>query len=477
MPKLPTLSTPYSKDLQHLADEAAFSGGQGSRNLDDAVEVSEALVAAIPGPPGQIVATSSDPRLHPVLMAAALALSSACLPNVRGLYANRWYAATLFYGLIAPPGANKGLMGRALRAARVLDRRLRDESEAALEALRAQGAAPEGTDPVGLILPADASAAGLVQALAQAGHPVFVVETEIDATVGGKSDDWRQTSPFLRRAGEHEPINVLRKGYAIYVDRPEVAVLLAGTPDQLVRLIPSDQDGLYSRFLWLYGVPVEEWISPRPGPGSGDVDRVLEAAGAELDRLHAALSAREQPLEFQLEPRHWNLFDALYSSIKTKVRNAGYGAYVDSIVHRSGVSAFRLAMLLSVLDRLDEVVAHNPDTLTASDAHVELGLAIALVSLDHGLRLHGLLPSHRMTGGDTNADVHDFFLELPDGEFSRATGIEVGKALGMGMRTADKHLSTLAKSGRLQKVRHGEYHKTSAGPQGSARTKHFRRGI
>ncbi len=459
MPKLPTSDTPLGEVVQRLADKAAFSGGQESRELDDAVDVPEVVVDAIPGSAGQIVATSSDPRLHPVLMAAALALASGCLPNVRGLYANRWYSATLFYGLIAPPGANKGLMGRALRAARVLDRRLRDESEAALKALRAQGASPDGSEPVGLILPADASAAGLVQALSQAGRPVVIVETEIDATVGGKSDDWRQTSPFLRRAGEHEPINVLRKGYATYVDRPEVAVLLAGTPDQLVRLIPSDQDGLYSRFLWLYGIPVEEWISPRPGPGSGDVDRVLEAAGAELDRLHAALSARERPLEFQLEPRHWDLFDALYSGVKAKVRDAGYGAYVDSIVHRSGVSAFRLAMLLGVLSRLDEVVAHAPDTLTASDADVELGLALALVALDHGLRLHGLLPSHRMTGGDTNADVHGLFLDLPDGEFSRAVAIEIGAALGMATRTADKHLSTLLKSGRLKKAGHGKYRK------------------
>lgn len=458
MSALPTSPTPLGRAVRALTRGAVFSGGRDGRSLREAVEIPEAAVEALPGPVARIVATAGDPRLVRFLVAAAIAVASACLPNVFGWYADRRYAPTLFCGLVAPAGSNKGLAARPLRAVRKLDRRLREASQASLEALRAQGKAPEGAEPVGLGLPADASAAGITQALALERRPFVVHETEIDAMVGGQSQDWRQTSPFLRRAGEHEPINVIRKGYAYYVDRPEVALLIAGTNDQLRRLIPSAEDGLYSRVLWTYGVPVDDWISPRPRPGSRDLERDLDAAGADLDRLHAALSSRERPLEVRLEERHWDLIDAVYADVKEKAREAGYGATVDSIVHRSGVAAFRVAMLTAVLSRIDEVVERAPDALTAADADVELGLALALVALDHGLRLHGLLPSHRAPATPSNADVHQLLEDLPE-EFTRATAIEVGDAIGIAKRTVDLHLSNLTAEGLLLKARHGRYRK------------------
>src|SRR5690606_6778005 len=148
-------------------------------SLREAVEIPQAAVEALPGPVARIVATAGDPRRVRFPAAAAPAAASACLPHLFGWYADRRSAPPPPCALVAPAGWNQGPAARPLRAVRMLDRRLREASQASLEALRAQGKAPEGAEPVGLGLPADASAAGITQALALERRPFVVHETEI----------------------------------------------------------------------------------------------------------------------------------------------------------------------------------------------------------------------------------------------------------------------------------------------------------
>ena len=458
MPKINTSATPLGGALQDIFDRSVFSNGADDRSLDASIEASDAVVKAIPGPAGQIVSTYADRRHISILIASTFAAFSACLPNVRGLYRDVWYSATIFYAIIAPAGSNKGLIRRALAAIRPLDRRLQEEAAAKLHALKQEGKPVEGIEPIGLILPGDISEAGAVQALAYADRPLVMVESEMDSVSGSKSQDWRVSGSILRKAGEHEPVNKVRQGYAFFTERPELATMFAGTRDQLGRLIPNAEDGLLSRFLFSSGVSVPEWISPRPRQGASNIDKEIQSAGEKIDRLHAALSASDKLLLFSPETRHWDLIDIIYSDIKQRVRHVGYGASVDSLVHRNGVNAFRLAMICTVMSRLEEVISEMPDVLVPTDADIELGLALALIALDNGLRLHGLLPGTSNRAETTSADMHDFLDVLPH-EFSRAAAIDIGRSLGSQDRTTDGRLRTMLADGLLEKVRHGFYRK------------------
>lgn len=58
------------------------------------------------------------------------------------------------------------------------------------------------------------------------------MDSEIDTLVSATKQDFGQFDDILRKAFHHEPVSSSRKGdnEMIVVDRPAVALLLAGTP-------------------------------------------------------------------------------------------------------------------------------------------------------------------------------------------------------------------------------------------------------
>src|SRR5690606_34973053 len=126
--------------------------------------------------------------------------------------------------------------------------------------------------------------------------PVLMHDSEIDSLASVLGQDWGQVSHLLRKAAEHEPFAAQRKGASLFVERPELAICRAGTPGQFLRLIPSSEDGLFSRMAWLYVPAVEEWVSPRPAAGRVFPEDVVAREAERVDALHAALLAREAPL-------------------------------------------------------------------------------------------------------------------------------------------------------------------------------------
>ena len=449
-----------------LLDRSFFSGGKGDRSLTEAVQVPEEVYAGLPEPVARVLGLARRPEVRPILLAATYAMLSACLPKVRGQYAGRWYGPQILAGLIAPPGSNKGLASYAVRLCRSVDRQLYEKSKEIIESRVNEGkSAPGFLQPQGLILPADASSAGLLDAIEQSDWPVVLFETEIDSVVGHSGQDWRQLSPLLRKASEHEPLSAIRKGYVVRIERPTVSALLSGTPDQFGRLIPTAEDGLFSRFWWLYTPPTDEWHSPRPQSGEEHPEIMLDAAGGTLCRLYSTLFDREDDLEFKLRDVHWDRLDEAGRFLKERARTSGYGANVDSLVHRFGVSVYRLSMITSLLGHAGEIVQEGKglSVVTATDDDFDIGLTLALVGLDHGIRLHGILPADNPMSSGRNEDKFKLFEALP-GYFDRPTAQATGLEQGLAIRTVDKYLRSFVDDKLAIRRGGGRYAKKSADP-------------
>ncbi len=447
-----------------LLDRSFFSDGEADRSLEGSVPVPDEAYEVLPLLVERVLGLARRAEVRPILLSAVYAMLSACLPRVRGQYAGRWYGPQILTGLIAPPGSNKGLASYAHRLCRAVDRQLFAKSKEIIEARVSEEKIPPGfLRPQGLILPADASSAGLLDAIEQSDWPVVLYETEIDSFVGHSGQDWRQLGPLMRKASEHEPLSVIRKGYSVLIDRPMVSALLSGTPDQFRRLIPTAEDGLFSRFWWLYTPPTDEWNSPRPMLGVEQPDAVLDAVGQDLCRLYSTLFERGDDLEFRLEDDHWTRLDEAGSFLKKQARTSGYGAAVDSLVHRFGVTVFRLTMIGTLLARADEVVREGRGltVVTATDDEFDLGLTLALVGLDHGLRLHGILPAEDSAPVSRNADRFKLFETLPD-SFDRPTAMTVGFELGLAQRTVDKYLRLFVDDKLATRLGGGRYSKAGS---------------
>jgi hypothetical protein len=103
----------------------------------------------------------------------------------------------------------------------------------------------------------DTTQAALVETLFHNPIGGYAFDTEVDTMVQGNAKkDFGGYSDVIRKAAHHEPLSRQRKGddESYIVQYPRLAVMFSGTHDQLKKLIPSEYNGLFSRF-WFYIIP------------------------------------------------------------------------------------------------------------------------------------------------------------------------------------------------------------------------------
>ena len=99
----------------------------------------------------------------------------------------------------------------------------------------------------------------------------FAYDAEVDTLVQGMGNkNFGGFSDLLRKAFQHEQHPRQRKGEgeSYMLDNPRLALLLSGTRDQFKKLIPSEENGLFSRMLY-YVIP-DALIQYKPPDGSAD---------------------------------------------------------------------------------------------------------------------------------------------------------------------------------------------------------------
>lgn len=288
-----------------------------------------------------------------VLLMALLVVLSGVFPNVGGTHGRRRMGLGLFGFIAAPAASGKGLMGWAERLVRVphrqrveASRRARAQHEAELAEWQRQkrpGEAPAAPADQRLLFPADTSGAALTQLLADNDGCGIICESEADALTQANAREWGNFSTTLRKAFHHEPISVARKGPgSTEIPHPALAVLLTGTPQQVQRLMLDVENGLVSRFLFYTYTSEVVWRDMfDDGPS---LDAYYDELGQELATMMALVG---EDVEVRLTPgqrqQHFAAFGAWTAATPTDQPER------HSSLHRLGLSAFRLAMLLTVL--------------------------------------------------------------------------------------------------------------------------------
>jgi hypothetical protein len=243
-----------------------------------------------------------------------------------------------------------------------------------------------------LVLPSDMSAAGFHQALAARHGRAVVFGTEIDRLVNALSQEWGKIDAALREAYEHEALSYLRKTEETRICDPKLSLVLSGTPAQFRELIPSTENGLFSRMALYYFEAPGQWIDQRPTRKGRKKPERFEQLAEKVKDLYLKLGRREEPLWFEMEERHWDQHADTFAPMRRWLYTCGAG-HLESVIRRAGVTAFRAAMTLCVLrafERGDQLEAAHK--LKAGDADVDAGLMLACTWADHALRFARTLP-------------------------------------------------------------------------------------
>ena len=341
-----------------------------------------------------------------------------------------------------------------------------------------KGEAKEPEEPpfLTLFIPANSTATVVYQTLNQNNGVGLLFETEGDTLANAFNSDLGNYSDGFRKAFHHETISYLRKKDREYVEiqKPKFSAILSGTPEQVFNLIPSAENGLFSRFIF-YVMPTEiVWHDMFDDSDGPTADELFEEIGRDFYSFHKLLTA--QTVRFTLQPEQKQRFNAFFSQTQQEYA-AIFGNDIIASVRRLGLILFRFAMILTVLRQMDDGTFPPPSgnddgqrpeaVLTCADADFATALAMVKVLLQHTVTVFQALPrrAERRFRQDrrqrTESHMQSFLAALPD-SFDRPTYLKTAADLGINEKTAERYITDLCRSGQLDHPASGQYTKPSS---------------
>lgn len=418
-----------------------------------------AIYQILPEPLRQILGFVEDQHRKDILLSGLLGSVSSCLPNVGGFSGNpsRFYKPNLYVAVVGSAASGKGILSVARKLLQPIDEMLR-EQESEISFGKGQEKHNRQERP-SLFISGNVSAAALFEQLTANNGQGIIFEEEIDVLNSVMKNEWGSLSELLRKAWEHETLSYLRKGgVELYIKEPSISLVLSGTPQQLIRLIPSAEDGLFSRFAFLVTTAIESWKSKKPGQNSVKLNETVDEAGKHLRILFSLLSSRNAPIQFDLNPLQWKQHDELFEQIHDTLDDDSHAAGFSSTVRRSGVIAFRIAMILALLRTWEAktVDLTTVESITANDEDVGAALSITHTLVNHSLFIATQLPIPTKT---LSVGAMDPFYEALPKSFSKPQAVEVGKQFSLSVRTVTYRLTKYLTTNRLQSPKKGYYNK------------------
>lgn len=411
-----------------------------------------------------------------MLLLASITILSGAFPEVYAIYDNSKVFANLFTFLVANAASGKGRTTSCLKLVNLIEQEVRDANKQEMDDyqqeladIRAMGRKASGMplpkEPPyrSLLIPANCSSTAIYQALHDNHDQGITFETEADSLANTLKSDYGNFSDGLRKGYHHEDITYRRRKENEHVEihNPKWTVYLTGTPGQVTNLIPSAENGLFSRFLFMKVDIPAKWHnvfskSPRT------IDEEMEAIGKRVYGIHLLLKNKQGGIEFQMTEEQQAKFNDFFNKLVEEYKDMLGRDFVANI-YRMGLSAYRIAMILSIT-RLEDATS-LPERIICKDEDLECALIIADTLMQHAARIFStLLPNKE--GGDVmgiklSPKSEKLFAALP-ASFNRQMVLAAAQKLGIAKRTAEKYVGEYVSRYNLcKRVDNGKYEKVN----------------
>ncbi len=437
-----------------------------------------AIFSSLPSPLLEGCKAFDDPRERDVFLTGALAVLSGCLTGIEGVYDRRTTYTNLFAFIIAPAASGKSALTFAKQLGDAVHKALLEENNLAMQQYRQELAdyklllsnykrgktlpqEPEKPPFKVLFIPANSSSAMVIKHLRDGGGTGIMCETEADTLGNVLKQDWGGYSDLLRKAFHFEKISYSRKGSNEFfeIDQPRLSVAISGTPNQILKLIPSVEDGLFSRFLFYCYAVQPAWRDV--SPASGGINLTEHFARLSERTLEITRFTSENPVQFLLTPDQWKRLNEHFTRLLQE-SNAFFGTESLSSIKRLGAILFRIAMTLTACRRFEN--ADASPMVTCDEADFKAASLLVEAYLQHALFLFEKLPNTPPSGGwgvnQMPNHKRQLFQELPT-NFQRKDAIRIGEGLSMSESSVDRFLKMLTEAGWLVGREYGNYEKVT----------------
>lgn len=418
----------------------------------------ELLVKALPEVVVNYLSRYEDNNQKDVFILSLIAHISGALPNYFVLHDGDELTTNLNVFITAPAGSGKSAMSHATKFFYSIDDELSKLGEEQEDDNGDEIKPMQKT----LFIPGNISSAAITKCLNSNGGRGIICETEADTLGNILSKDWANFDDILRKAFHNEPITMARAGQSkiVKIPNPALSVILTGTPQQVVKLIPSTENGLFSRFLYYYFSSDNSW---RNVFSSSDKGKQIANSHDDLSELVTAMYFDRldgKKIYFNWTKDQALELDDFFSQLLYDSSNI-YGTAISSVVYRLGLIATRLGAIISFVNSFwSEIVDSRPklnETIEADQNTFALVKHLVEVLIDHSQYVFMQLPRSMERSFSENSKKQSFYNMLPN-KFTRNEAVHIlaPKAF-IKSRTADGYLSDFVKSKKLERNFQNDY--------------------
>jgi hypothetical protein len=397
---------------------------------------------------------------------SVLTVCSGLLTKVKGVYDQKTIYPNLFLLVVAPPASGKSTMMFSETVLSEIHEKVYSDSikvkadhEKKVKAAKQTGEDIEQSKPPFnvVLIPANTSGSKIISHLAdndKSNTPSVIIESEIDTLVNALRNDWGNFSDTLRKGFHNESVRQSRKIEDSYIEvkTPKLAVALSGTMNQVKKLIPTTEDGLYSRFLVYLLKGDQQWRDVSPCHRCINLNDFFIDQAKEYLAFWEYISPRSISLTFTKE--QWDKINEVFGNFHKEETEYEESDRVGLVV-RHGVMLYKLCMVLTAFRIYEE--KNELDRVVCKQEDFETAMNLIARSLAASIELFTQLP----LGGRKIHDRKDeFFKKLPD-EFETKGAIRI-LATGDGApkkRTIELWLEKWVQEGQLIKPEIGKYKK------------------
>lgn len=400
----------------------------------------------------QMVALASTPEEQDIILMATLAAASACVPNLYFTYGptGKKYYANLQCFILAAAASGKGIANQALEMVRVID------------------------EQHPMLIAGDSTLPAFYKALEEQGGCGYMHESEGSVI----TDIWKSSAAnyntALRKAAEHEPISRNRVKGASEIKNPRLSMLLTGTFGQYKALVPSVENGYFSRLLTVV-IRGTNPFDKRYVSSKGGQSVIPKQVGLRLLRTYEQLMNAGE--------REWSLTNAQKERLGEHLETE-YGTLIGllgdnfhSAVIRMAVQIERMAMVLTAMRGnmpeynsgiMDGGGSRLPDGTTNERIHCKEEDYEAAEMIGNKMLLH-MAAAYRMIDGDAQdvvpeikpLDQRKVLFEQLKTEYSHGDLAEEAKRQGVSKRTVERWNLSWIEIGLVEKTNHGQYRKVA----------------
>ena len=388
----------------------------------------------------EMLSLATTPEEQDILLMATLTAASACVPNIYFQYGptGKKYFSNLQCFILAASASGKGIANQALEMVRVIDAQYP------------------------LLISGDSTLAAWYKALEAQNGCGYMHESEGSVI----TDIWKSAAAnyntALRKAAEHESISRNRCTGASEIQNPRLSMLLTGTFNQYKALVPSVENGYFSRLLTLC-IRETHPFNKRYVCAKATQSALPMMVGRQLLKVYEELMKGGEI--------EWSLTDAQKERLGEHLETE-YGTLINllgdnfhSAVVRMAVQIERMAMILTALriQNTDRCTDRIQTELVCSDKDYETAEMIG-----NKLLLH-MATAYRMIEGDKQELVPEIkpldqrkvlFEQLPE-EFASKVLVEEAKRQGVPQSTVLRWSAQWIEQGLIRRVSHGQYQKVA----------------